>query len=632
MAETDAGLRDAGLRDDGPGRGAPRHASRASARSAAGGSRRRRRVVGFTLLGLAVLVGGWAGLLAHDALAARRELLAAADLIGGLQDAVLAGDPVPDTVAQVQQHAAAALDATHGPHWSVASVLPWVGDDVRAVQAVSEVVDGLAHDVLPNLVDVASVVDPETLVPTDGRVDLAPLQAVAPAVVSASEQVTAGQDRLDRIDAGGLLDQVAGPLDDMRDRLEHFASTTRTAARAVQLLPSMLGADGPREYLMLVQNNAEVRASGGIPGSVVLLRADAGAVSILDTRSGGSLGDLPAPVVPLTDAESSLFGPDLAADMRDVTFTPDFPRSAEIARTIWAQQVGGEVDGVVSVDPGALALLLRHTGAVPMPPGPMADALGGSLTGDNAVEALLSTVYLQLANPKDQDAFFAATAGSVLAALVSGQGDPAGDVDALAEAARQGRLMVWSAHEDEQALLAGTVLAGELRGDAGGRPVVGVFLNDGSQAKMSWYLDTDVAVTGGGCRADGTGLLDVAVTLTNTLTPDQVATLPPYVTGSGNVVPKGEVRTNVVIYAPTGGLVDDVAITGGEPGVTSQIHDGLAAVGKTTQLAPGASVTISARVTTGSLPADRVILRTTPTAKGDKSVTVADVCSHEGLR
>ena len=162
--------------------------------------------------------------------------------------------------------------------------------------------------------------------------------------------------------------------------------TTEPASRAVQLIPPMLGADGPRDYLLLVQNNAEVRATGGIPGSVILLRAEAGAVTIVDTRSGGSLGSLPAPVVPLTDAESNLFGPDLAADMRDVTFTPDFPRSAEIARSIWAQQVGGEVDGVVSVDPGALALVLAHTGPVPVAPGPMADALGGTLTGANAAD------------------------------------------------------------------------------------------------------------------------------------------------------------------------------------------------------------------------------------------------------
>ncbi|TFB67457.1 DUF4012 domain-containing protein [Cryobacterium sp. Hz9] len=37
--------------------------------------------------------------------------------------------------------------------------------------------------------------------------------------------------------------------------------------RAVQLLPAMLGADGQRSYLLLFQNNPEVRATGGLPGA-----------------------------------------------------------------------------------------------------------------------------------------------------------------------------------------------------------------------------------------------------------------------------------------------------------------------------------------------------------------------------
>ncbi len=59
------------------------------------------------------------------------------------------------------------------------------------------------------------------------------------------------------------------------DRLAKVSLTTATAARAVRLLPPMLGADGPREYLLLVQNNAEQRATGGIPGSVVQLLLNA---------------------------------------------------------------------------------------------------------------------------------------------------------------------------------------------------------------------------------------------------------------------------------------------------------------------------------------------------------------------
>jgi len=74
------------------------------------------------------------------------------------------------------------------------------------------------------------------------------------------------------------------------------------------------------------------------------------------------------------------------------------------------------------------------------------------------------------------------------------------------------------------------------------------------------------------------------------------------------------VRTNVLLYAPTGGLVDDVRVSSGEQGVFSQTHDGLAVVGKTVQLKPGEQVVIDYDVLTGSGQPGLPVLRVTPVA------------------
>ena len=146
--------------------------------------------------------------------------------------------------------------------------------------------------------------------------------------------------------------------------------------------------------------------------------------------------------------------------------------------------------------------------------------------------------------------------------------------------------MVWSAHQEEQALLSGTVLSGELVGAQGDSPVIGLYLNDGSAAKIGYYLRPDGAATSTQCRQDGPQAVRVKVTLTNT-SPANAAELPPYLTGGGAVVPEGQVKTNVLLYAPAGGRVDGVRVSGGESGVFSQTHNGLAVVGKTVQLKPG---------------------------------------------
>lgn len=608
------------------GRGEPRGRPPAHSRTVPRPPHAGRRL----LAGLGVLVlllAAWVGWLLVEARTARTELLAAGEMVSFLRADVLVGDDVAvhESLASLQAHAAAARAATDGPQWDLATRLPWLGANVSAVQAVTTSMDELATDAVPTLLDATALVDPAAMAPVEGRVELAPLIAAAPAVVDADRAVRAAAARLDAVPEDELWPAVADAFGQAVAKVDELRATTATAARAVQLLPPMLGADGPREYLMLVQNTAEVRATGGIPGAVVLLRAEDGAITIVDQRSGASLGDLAAPVVELSAAEQALFGDDLAADMRDVTFTPDFPRAAEIARAIWLQEVGGEVDGVLAVDPGTLAIVLGATGPVPLPAGPVAQAAGGSLTAENAVEVLLSTVYRAVADPAQHDAFFAATTATVLTAVLAGTAEPGPMTDALAEAARQGRLLVWSARADEQELLAGTVLAGELRGDAGGSPVVGVYLNDGSAAKMDYYLRAGVVAGEATCLDDGGRTLPVTITLANTVDPAAVAALPPYVTGS--LVPPGEVWTNLLVYAPTGGVIEDVEAVGEEAGVFAQVHDGLGVVGRTTQLAAGESVTIVATIRVAAGTPGPVLLRTSPLSRVTQEVESPNSCS-----
>ena len=558
----------------------------------------------------------WIGL---DALHARADLKAAAGQVRVLQSQVAKGDKkaAAVTLTSLQRHAASARASTHGPQWTAGRALPWLGPNIAAVQTVSEVIDGLAKNAMPTLINATSLVDPQTLAPVKGRIDLAPLVKAAPGVEEADAQVQAGLGRLNAIDPGALIAPVSAPVADLQTRVGKLALTTATAARAVRLLPPMLGAKGPRDYLLLVQNNAEPRATGGIPGSVILLRADHGAVTVVKQRSGSSL-NLAAPALPVTAPEKALFGENLATDMRDVTFTPDFPRTGQLARAIWNAQVGGNVDGVLSVDPGTLAAMLGATGPVTVPNGP-------PLTSQNAVPLLLNTIYLKIADPAKQDAFFSATASAVFKAVLGGQGDPAQVVRALAQSAREGRLLVWSAHPQEQALLSGTVLSGDLVGVQGHSPVIGVFLNDGTAAKLGYYLHTDVVARTTACHPNGSQEMTIRVILKSTA-PKNAAKLPRYITGGGIVVPAGDVRTNVLLYPPKGGMVDSVRVSSGEPGVFSQNHKGFAVVGNTVQLKPGGQATIAYDVITGKGQNGIPVLRVTPRVWGKAVIRSTAPC------
>src|SRR5690606_36299933 len=221
-------------------------------------------------------------------------------------------------------------------------------------------------------------------------------------------------------------------------------------------------------------------------------------------------------------------------------------RTAQIARAMWARETGQVVDGVLAVDPAALAGMLQVTG--PLEVGP-----GRRLAGAGRVGYLINGVALT-ETPAGADQVFADVAETAFTSLATGGGRRGGMVDGLAGAAREGRLLVWSAERSEAALLEDTVLGGGLRGVDGARPVVGVFTHGLQMAKIGYYLDTAVDVVERERRPDGSRRLDVTVTYTSRVDPASAARLPDYVVGRGEEEP-GRIRVRSVVYASAGGIV-----------------------------------------------------------------------------
>ena len=129
----------------------------------------------------------------------------------------------------------------------------------------------------------------------------------------------------------------------------------------------MLGSEGVRNYLVVFQNPAEARATGGIFGSYAILTADKGKFTIDNQASASrTLDDLrPAARDQLPTrrrSTASLIG----QRPQDVNFTPDFPTAAQ--RFIQMYQLknpGQDVDGVLAIDPVALSYMLEGLARCP---------------------------------------------------------------------------------------------------------------------------------------------------------------------------------------------------------------------------------------------------------------------------
>lgn len=527
----------------------------------------------------------------------RTELESAAGLIPTLKQQILASDAESSaaTVMTLQQHTSAARQAAEDPLWTFASGLPWVGPNLSAMAEVARSADDVSTLGLGPLVHVYESLDWDTLMPSRSGTNLEPIKAAAPSIASAAYALQESSERLAAINDAQLLPQVAEPLRKVTRELKQASGALNSAADAAAIAPAMLGAEGPRSYLLMIQNNAEARASGGIPGALAVLTLDQGKLSMGTQSSAVDVGVM-SPALSVDSKQQQIYSTRLGKYMQDVNLTPDFPTAAATARTMWEKKTGQRLDGVLSIDPVVLSYILQTTGPVAIN-GPELTAIKAAglpteLNGSNVVPTLLSDVYAKIHQPKLQDAYFAGVAKEVFSALSSGKGEAKGLIRGLTQGTEEGRVLVWSANTSEQSIISRYALSGSVSGPSVAPAQFGVYFNDGTGAKMDYYVKRTVQLIRQ-CPADGYEHITVRVISNNTAPNDAAASLPAYVTGGGAFgVAPGSVQTNIVAYGPVQANVESVDVNGQKTPFAPYMHANRPLGVVAQQLAPGESKTV----------------------------------------
>ncbi len=572
------------------------------------------RLTGLVALVLVALAGAWFSL---QAVSANGDLRRAANQAEVLQNQVVSGDDegARATLRALQASTASARDTTDGLLWKLGSKVPFLGKNVSAVRAVSSVMDRVVDEAVPPIVEVSNQVNLDAYSPRKGRIDLRTITAIAPAVGAADTALTAAADDLADIDADGLLLPLRGPVRTIQEKVESARSVAASGDLAARLMPTMLGQEETRRYLLLIQNNAEVRATGGIAGSYAIITAKRGRISMGEQ---GSIQDLPPfdePVLEMTESEKTVFTDQMVKDLRNVNVTPDFPRSGQIARAMARQGLDVDVDGVLSVDPVAMSYILAGTGPVTLPNGAVLDQ-------GNAVEALLSQVYLIFTDADEQDDFFESAARTIFDVVASGTGQSRPVIAGLVRAADENRLMLWSSHEDEQAQIADSGLSGAFPDDDGATPHVGLYFGDAAASKMEYYFDFTTIATATRCLDDDRQ----EITLTAELVSTAPRGLPQRVAGYDPEIPAGEMRLITWLYAPHAGRFTDIRLDGESQLITTARLGDRSETSVPVSLVPGESRTLTATMITGPGQSADGVLSTTPgvlTTRNDSPIASA---------
>lgn len=543
---------------------------------------------------IAVAGAAWLGSKASEI---SSELTAATHLIPALREKISTEDVdgAAATVGELRAHTAAAKQTADDPLWTLASALPGFGSNFSAVAEVARSADDVTNLALEPLVKVYGSLSWETLLPSSSGADLEPLEAASPSISAAAHAVRLSANRLNQIDATKLMPQVADPLTSARDQLQELTGALDAAANASNIAPGMLGAQSPRNYLLIVQNNAEARASGGIPGALAVLSLDKGSLTLASQSSAGDVGVM-SPIVPLDLEQQQIYSGRMGKFMQDVNLTPDFPTAASTAQAMWERKSGQRVDGVISIDPVALGYILDATGPVEIThPELLALASAGlptELTGKNVVQTLLSDVYAMIEQPALQDVYFAGVAQEIFSALSDGRGNAKSLIEGLTRGTAEGRVLVWSGLPAEQSVISKYALSGSVTGPSVAPAQFGVYFNDGTGAKMDYHVRRTVQLVKE-CAQNGYEQTTVRITGTNTAPADAATSLPAYVTGDGIFgVPPGSVQTNIVVYGPVQANVEIAKVDGQKTEFAPHIHSNRPVGVLAVRLAPGESRTV----------------------------------------
>ena len=400
------------------------------------------------------------------------------------------------------------------PSFQLLAGVPGLRADGQVLRALGSAGEALAHAGLAaaDAGDAVEITTNRSLAASlyhDGRVDLEAVAAAAPHFEEADRRMTAAVD---------LLNAAPDPaLSPLRDALEGARADTVSAGvvthRASALLgslPSLMGADGQRRYLLAFQALGEARATGGVMVHYGVVEARDGAITLKEVgpiESGFPTvdGDIEAVLAPRWFERS--YGSQLALRQAQQTNTsPNFPAVSEVWLRMYEETHRPRFDGVLAMDPVALQHLLAGTG-------PIDGGRGPALNSENAARVLLHDSYSFFDKEAAQDLYVTNLIKAFWKKLNEGDVDSPALLSGIAQATATEHLKAYMREPNDQQAMTELGLDGEPA--ASGANVQLVFHNNYGLNKVDYYLrrkiETDVALD-----YDGSARVTTTAIMTNT--------------------------------------------------------------------------------------------------------------------
>lgn len=156
---------------------------------------------------------------------------------------------------------------------------------------------------------------------------------------------------------------LAGKMTSLLEDLHNLSAASQTSYELANILPELTAAGSEKNYLVLVQNNAELRPGGGFIGNYAVVSFNDGKLISVDVDDIYNIdGQLKEKIDPPLQLTQKLGVKQLY--LRDSNWTVDFAINAKTARDFYKKETGRDVDGVIAIDLSFMQNLLAKIGPV----------------------------------------------------------------------------------------------------------------------------------------------------------------------------------------------------------------------------------------------------------------------------
>lgn len=199
---------------------------------------------------------------------------------------------------------------------------------------------------------------------------------LVPKIDQISAKVSQAKTELDKINPEHYpvrlgKNEIRAKIKTGLDLFDETAAFVTNGKPLLEVAPYLLGIEGERRYLVLFQNDKELRPTGGFMTAYSIMKVDQGRfdpvsssdIYNLDAKYKASL-PAPAPIVKYLKGPYVL-SPNLR--LRDLNWSPDFSQSMKLFAEEAAKVGLKDVDGIIGVDTQVLVYLLDALGKIGVP-------------------------------------------------------------------------------------------------------------------------------------------------------------------------------------------------------------------------------------------------------------------------